>query len=134
LDFDSKGASSVQWRALRRKDFEGCDNPFLLQAVSKGNADIVAMMLEAGIDVNAKNLKGKNALMAAVEQDDQGMVARLLKAGADPDSKDATGQSARMLAEERQNPEISRMLSPICSALNTQMTAGNETISPPILE
>lgn len=70
------------------------------------------VLVEAGVDVNAPNVRGFTPLMAAAKNDDAALVRDLLAHGADPAAKDQKGLSALAYARSAQmrallSPEVS---------------------------
>jgi ankyrin repeat protein len=77
---------------LDRHDGDGLT--LLQRAVADGNAAFVARLLEAGVDVNARDDEdGGTALMAAAFGGDLAIVAQLLEAQADPNLQASGGRS-----------------------------------------
>lgn len=61
----------------------------LFSAVENGNIDVIRILIEAGIDVHAKeNHAGTTALRVAVERNELEIVKALLKSGASPNVQD----------------------------------------------
>lgn len=69
----------------------------LHHAAYTGAVDSVTWLLKQGVEVDARNITGKTALMSAVAGDDDVIVLRLLlDAHADPDAVDTAGWTALM--------------------------------------
>ena len=95
-------------------------NPMLKLAVSWGHKDIVLALLEAGADVNARDVLGQTALHKAcyftTRLGEQGrsalkdIVLALLAAGADVHAKDTVGRTALYLACDYQLEEVVQAL------------------------
>jgi len=60
-------------------------------AVHEGAPDVLAALLKAGADVNAKFSQGRTALHDAVKRDKPALVTALLQAGAEVNARDASG-------------------------------------------
>ena len=58
----------------------------------------VTLLVQAGIDLNAKNDKGETALVTAIHNSKQDLVSRLLQEGADPNVSDHKGWTALHVA------------------------------------
>ena len=83
----------------------------LLLAAGLGHGDIVAALLDHGVDVNGRGLKNRTALMAATAFNRLDVVRILLKRGADPLAKDDDGNTALTVARDKGNNEITALLS-----------------------
>jgi hypothetical protein len=70
----------------------------IIDAALGKHADILADLLAAGADANAKSKDGQSALIIAVGLNDEGSVELLLKSGANVDDPDSLGVSARKYA------------------------------------
>ena len=64
------------------------------------DANIVKAYIDAGADVNAKDIDGGTALMCVVALGRLNVVKELIKAGADVNAKDNNGKSALDYAKE----------------------------------
>jgi ankyrin repeat protein len=76
----------------------------MMWAAATNNPDVVDMMLDHGLKVDACDQKGMTVLMKAVQADDRVIVAHLLDKGADPNAQQDDGQTALMLAINHQQP------------------------------
>ena len=80
-------------------------------AVSLQSKEIVAALLERGVDVNSANDQNVTALHAAAINDDQEMVEQLLNAGADPRIRDLQWDgNAAGWAYAGEHPELGERL------------------------
>jgi len=80
----------------------------LLSAAPYGNYETVALLVNAGANVNAKDVRGMTPLAMAVISDrpDPRNVRLLLAKGADPGLRSKNGESAVDWANKYQNPEM----------------------------
>ena len=72
--------------------------------------DLIAILIQAGINLNCKDERGVPALIKAVKANDLPMVKMLIDAKADIDVKDREGKTAIMKAIEEGNKHDSRRL------------------------
>jgi hypothetical protein len=82
----------------------------LIAASTYNRTAIVQMLLEAGADVNAKDLRGKTALMQAAATGAEDVVIQLLKNGADPNIEDSNGRTALKEALVKKQAKIAQLL------------------------
>ena len=82
----------------------------LHRAVKAGNLDGVTRMLAAGTDVNARDNRGRTALMYAVDKGYLLLVEPLLAAQADPNVRAPDGATALYIAAAHGHSEIITML------------------------
>jgi ankyrin repeat protein len=82
---------------LNQPEEEGPGEPMLLNAVKRGQADIVEVLLEAGADVEVADEQGITPFLAAIEVNDAEKGRMLLKAGADAFAEDMDGRDAMAL-------------------------------------
>jgi uncharacterized protein len=78
----SYGGTALMWAALHNRDTE-----------------VLAVLLNAGADVNAQNKVGATALMLASHNQNPDVITTLLEAGADPNLKDNAGKTALVYAQ-----------------------------------
>ncbi|OGO96416.1 MAG: hypothetical protein A3F41_03160 [Coxiella sp. RIFCSPHIGHO2_12_FULL_44_14] len=84
---------------------------FLKMAAKLGNIEIVKLLLERGVDINAQNGQlGYTALMIDVRGGHIEMVRLLLDRGADIDRQTIRGMTALMLAAQHGRTEIAQLL------------------------
>ncbi|KAM6969853.1 NF-kappa-B inhibitor beta [Aplochiton taeniatus] len=80
-------------------------------AVQKGREDIICMLIEAGADVNQRDLgSGRSPLLWAVESQSSRVVQLLLQAGASVDQPSYAGHTALYCALHRPNKEVQALL------------------------
>lgn len=70
----------------------------LMYAASKGNTQVVRLLLEAGADVNFANRRGETALLEAACYGRAGAIRALLQAGADVNARDKDGKTPLLMA------------------------------------
>ena len=73
----------------------------LLRAAERGDADVVAVALRAGADIEARDERGRTALLAAATRDAVEVAQVLVASGADPAVADRDGTTPLELARER---------------------------------
>jgi ankyrin repeat protein len=84
----------------------------LLLAVPQANYQVVEMLVKAGAQVNAKDIRGLTPLVLAVATDhaDPRIVRLLLENGADPKVVSGDGETVLDWARKYRNPEVMRAL------------------------
>lgn len=75
----------------------------LIAAATRGNAQIIKMLLKAGARLEDTDSNGRTPLMAAVDGGSEETVRALLVAGANPSEKDRTGIGPLCLAAENRH-------------------------------
>ena len=89
-------ASEKNFSKLR---FHEMDTPLIIAAQKANNPEILKLIIEAGVDVNARNEDGETALMEIMDEPvNLECVKVLLSSGADPNLKDEDGKTALMKA------------------------------------
>ena len=81
----------------------------LIDAALGKHTDLLADLLRAGADPNARSKDGQSALIIAVGLNDEPTVELLLKSGASVDDPDSLGVSARKYAALFNRPGIARL-------------------------
>ena len=88
------------------------DTP-LIQAAARGDAQEVRRLLDAGAPINARDARGRNAVLAATQGGHVEAARVLITRGADINAQDDIRDSAFLLAGARGHTEIIRaMISP----------------------
>jgi len=75
-------------------------NCWILRETRTGSksSDVISQLIEAGIDVNRRNVLGMNAVLLVAGYTDEDVVKLVLNAGADPTSANNFGHTALHLA------------------------------------
>ena len=109
---DDPGGAQLLLRHKARVDARGpAQRTALLQAAAAGNADIVAVLLEAGADRNAADASGRTALLEAAAHAHAAVVTRLAQARVNAHVVDADQRNALQLAcRAGATPELLREL------------------------
>jgi ankyrin repeat protein len=79
-------------------------------AVHHGDAELVARLLAAGADPNARNDYGATPMSEAAIREDVSLLRRLLAAGANVESPNADGQTTLMIVARTSNVEAAQLL------------------------
>ena len=95
-----------------RVDEDWSDQPILVEAVKKGDTDIVNLLLKHGANVNRKNSYGWTALMKASKKGDSKLeiIELLLKHGAQVDLQNDDGESALIVAAQNSQAKVATKL------------------------
>jgi len=104
------------------------DNMALIQASIRGDTETVAMLLEKGADVNAKNNDGRTALILASENGRTEIVAMLLEKGADVSAKGDYGYTALIWASLMGRTDIVEMLLEKGADVNAKNNGGRTAL------
>jgi ankyrin repeat protein len=102
----------------------------LQMAAPQANFETVELLVKAGADVNAKDIRGLTPLALAVATDhaDPRIVRLLLEHGASPAIKSAEGETALDWARKYNNPEVMRVLgAPVSKAVGEPLQASPST-------
>ncbi|XP_058154820.1 ankyrin repeat domain-containing protein 22 [Dasypus novemcinctus] len=83
---------------------------FLMVSKTKQNENLVRMLLDAGVDVNATDSYGCTALHYACKMKNQAIIPLLLEAHADPTIKNKNGESSLDIAQRLKFSQIELML------------------------
>ncbi|KAM4839826.1 ankyrin repeat domain-containing protein 22 [Urocitellus parryii] len=83
---------------------------FLMVSKTKQNEVLVRMLLNAGVQVDAKDCYGCTALHYACKMKNQTLIPLLLEAGANPMIKDKNGESSLDIAQRLKFSQIEFML------------------------
>lgn len=83
---------------------------FLMVSKTKQNEVLVRMLLDAGVQVDAKDCYGCTALHYACKMKNQTLIPLLLEAGANPMIKDKNGESSLDIAQRLKFSQIEFML------------------------
>ncbi len=115
------GHKEVSWLLIHasKEDLEiGNQNnsTALMFASHFGKASVVAMLLEAGANVNHANVNGHTALISAAANGFKNTTEQLLKYTADTTLTDLKGDNALAYARENNNPEIAAMIEKAAAA------------------
>lgn len=100
----------------------------LMEATKRGHTDTVLLLLDAGADMDATNIRGWTALMEASLKghDEIGMV--LLERGADVNLKSQRGRTALLWASSTGSPEIVEALLANNADVNVKDNEGQTAI------
>ncbi len=79
-------------------------------AAAGGHADVVALLLDAAADPDARQHGGLTALMSCAAAGSEAGVAALLERGADPTATSDDGKDAAAFATERGHPALAERL------------------------
>jgi ankyrin repeat protein len=79
-------------------------------AAEKGDARSVQLLIQAKVDVGARNLGGETPLMRAAMSGRFDAARLLMDAGADLNATNARGETAMALAARYKQPEILKLL------------------------
>ncbi len=92
-------------------------------AAGKGQSEIVAMLLDAGAEVDGRGEDGGTALSSASAAGHATVVRQLLEAGANVRHKDRYGNRAIIYAAEKKHEEICDILAPASTPKDRQRAA-----------
>ena len=101
----------------------------LRKAAQDGDIQAVEDLLAKGANVNAKDDKGRTALLwVAPARDNPEMAKLLLAKGADVNAKDNAGETALMIAASQSNPGILAALLDAGAEVNAQNNEGGTAL------
>ena len=103
--FNHAGAVKAILSSKQKLDSDTAENALLITA-GLGLGNIIQLLIDYGIDVNARGKKGRTPLMAAVEFDHLEAVKLLLKNNADANAKDTENNSILQIAKDEAGSEI----------------------------
>ncbi len=93
-------------------------------AIGDGNVDSVRALIEAGADVNAKDVRGATALHQAAYGNNVAVAAVLIEAGADVNAKNVRGATALHQAAYGNNAAVAAVLIEAGADVNAVATLG----------
>lgn len=82
----------------------------LMCVIRAGFTDLVRLLIDKGVDIEAKSSEGETALMDAAYEGNIEVVQMLLEAGADPNRRSRSGWTAMDWAASREHEHILRTL------------------------
>lgn len=85
---------------------QGLDVASMARAASTGQAEVVSALLARGADPDARDARGRTALMLAAGAGHYETVRRLLAGGATKDLRDVDGKTALDLATEHRHVDL----------------------------
>ncbi len=95
-----------------------------INAVKKGDSEIIQAMLKSKLDVNSKKADGTTALHYAVHRNDIDTIKALVKKGADPDAENVYGVTPASLACTNRNSEVVKILLDAGADANAEKWSG----------
>ncbi len=98
------------------------------QAAAAGDAEAIALFIEAGFELDTADAHGRTPLIAAAEAGHPAVVARLLEAGADVGRALEDGSTALALAAESAGAEVVGLLLDAGADAATQDSSGNTAL------
>ncbi|KAL4778818.1 ankyrin repeat-containing domain protein [Aspergillus varians] len=97
-------------------------------AVCEGEETTVRLLLEQGVDMTVRNVRGAYPLHWAAEHGHRGVASILLSVGAQVDAKDKFEETALFLACRRRNEEMVHFLLDNGADINARGWKGKETV------
>ena len=82
----------------------------LIRAVQNKNIALVTKLVRGGVDLNATDISGRNALHYTIRQDNRQILELLLAEGANPKLKDTDGNTPFNLAVTNEQPALAAIL------------------------
>ena len=103
----------------------------LIAAASGGHAKVTGVLLAAGAEVNAADVRGRTPLMAAVDAGDRESAELLLARGADIQAVDVAGRSAMDIARQKNRRDIVQLIAarsaPVSAEAPTSLLSSRAT-------
>ena len=112
LDFAVRQDDNAKFKLLRELGavFGKTGPPSLIEAVTRGNKELVDLLLHLGTDPNTLGNSRLSAISLAAEKKDKEIAIALLKAGADPNLVDKSSVSPLSRAVMSKDKEVGRLL------------------------
>lgn len=105
----AKAAKVVDSKNVSNRGIETSDSSFF-DAAEKGHKEIIALLIEKGADVNAKDSNGSTALIMAAEKGHKEVIALLIEQGADVNVRGKYGWPALFVAARKDHKEVIALL------------------------
>lgn len=118
------GKSADQAKARLAKANQSFTPDDFVRAAGQGDVDLLGLFLQAGMDKNAQNARGKTALMQASEAGHKKVVKALLQYGVKTELTDADGSTALILAAGNDHHECVRALIDAAADVNAKNAKG----------
>jgi hypothetical protein len=110
-----------------RRD-KNTDSTALDEAVANGNREIGRVLLDVGVDVNARGNRRQSALMRIDEDATAELILDLVRAGARVNLKDEDGDTALIIAAQWNEPEILKTLLDAGARVNAKNHEGQTAL------
>ena len=85
-------------------------NTALIRGAARGSETIIAILLQAGADINLENKSGETPLIKAIQEEKVDAIKMLVSVGADLDQADYTGQTPYDYAVMSRNRRVQAAL------------------------
>ena len=127
-DGDREAVRAIINTPAGKKDVKGAEGAAaLIWAASRNDAEMVDLLLKAGVSVKATNEFGATAVYAAAGNSNPALTAKLLAAGADPNVALMSGETPLMEAAARGNVETVKALLKGGANANSKESEGGQT-------
>ena len=100
----------------------------MIPACAIGDDKVVEKLIDARIDVNAKDISDRTALMHAAENQHESVIEKLIEAGADVNAKDCNGDTALMYAAKNQDESVIKKLIEAGADVNARNKRGRTVL------